>query len=68
MLIPVGAAGTILSARRAGNGFAASVSYELTLRHDVPNYTWFWIAVGLLADSAGFVHHPRAQRSKRSAG
>jgi hypothetical protein len=27
---------------------AGSVTYNLTLRHDVPNYTWFLIAFGLL--------------------
>ncbi|HEY1755462.1 MAG TPA: DUF4178 domain-containing protein [Bryobacteraceae bacterium] len=27
---------------------SGSVSYDLTLRHDVPNYSWFWLAAGLL--------------------
>jgi Domain of unknown function (DUF4178) len=27
---------------------AGAVSYQLTLRHDVPNFTWFWIAAVLL--------------------
>jgi hypothetical protein len=27
---------------------SGAVDYNLTLRHDVPNYTWFWIAAGLL--------------------
>jgi hypothetical protein len=27
---------------------AGSVTYDLTLRHDVPNFAWFWIAAGLL--------------------
>jgi hypothetical protein len=27
---------------------SGTVSYNLTLRHDVPNYTWFWLAAGLL--------------------
>jgi hypothetical protein len=27
---------------------SGGVSYDLTLRHDVPNYTWFWLAAGLL--------------------
>ena len=25
-----------------------SMAYDLTLRHDVPSYAWFWIAAGLL--------------------
>jgi len=27
---------------------SGAVTYDLTLRHDVPNYTWFLIAFGLL--------------------
>jgi hypothetical protein len=36
---------------RARNGRAMRVnqmSYEITLKHDVPNYSWFWIAALLL--------------------
>jgi hypothetical protein len=36
---------------RASNGRITrqnSVSYEITLKHDVPNYFWFWIAAALL--------------------
>ena len=28
--------------------FANQMTYTITLRHDVPNYTWFWIAALLL--------------------
>jgi len=33
---------------RTRTGWVNSVSYEITLRHDVPNYSWFWIAALLL--------------------
>ena len=36
------------------------MNYEITLRHDVPNYTWFWIAALLLLIPPIFVYHPRA--------
>ena len=34
--------------RRTFTKLYNSVNYTITLRHDVPNYTWFWIALALL--------------------
>ena len=33
-----------------------SMNYDITLRHDVPNYSWFWIAALLLLIPPVFLH------------
>ena len=46
---------------------SGAVDYSLTLRHDVPNYTWFLIAFGLLLIPPSGTPSARAA-SRRSAG
>lgn len=36
------------SSRVTRSGFVNTMRYEISLRHDVPNYSWFWIAALLL--------------------
>jgi hypothetical protein len=36
------------SSRVTRTGFVNTMRYEITLRHDVPNYSWYWIAALLL--------------------
>ncbi len=38
-----------------------SMNYSITLRHDVPNYSWFWLAAFLLLIPPVFLTHPVAQ-------
>jgi hypothetical protein len=54
------------AARRNAAKRANTVSYTITLRHDVPNYTWFWIAALLLLIPPMFIGiRGRAFETKR---
>ena len=53
--------------RVARSGPVNQVYYSITLKHDVPNYTWFWIAAVLLLIPP-IVYTIRAQRLRRSDG
>ena len=41
-----------------------SINYDIILRHDVPNYSWFWIAAAAAADSADFLSPSARDLSK----
>ena len=49
-------------------GLVHAVHYDLTLRHDVPSYAWFWIAAALLLiPPIGFTMRARGFETQRWA-